>query len=181
MSLVKVKPCVHQGKWGPPGNIGIRVFASGQTADFLAGLLSRGWLVWMSLCFAPKPWDVTSMTNQPAIHRGRLSSEHRDMIIDAHVSGEPVEAIAVRMGRTTDTVAKVIQEQCEQEIDLSRELDRAICFLASLPEVAVMEVVELSNFQRRSSELKRSLIDRLATMDAIPVGGRPNLYRKTEG
>ena len=97
--------------------------------------------------------------------RGRLSSEHRAYVLDAHARQESVEVIARRLGRSVESIRKVLEGSSESvqvaEAD-PWDLDEMIDYLADLPEEAMHEVLELSRLQRRSNELRQSLSERLA-------------------
>lgn len=103
------------------------------------------------------------MTNAPlAGSRGRLSSEHRAYILEAHANHESIEVIAERLGRSVDSIRRVVEEHQEpQEKAEFWELDDVLYFLAELPEEAMDEVLQLSRLQRQTNQLRHSLTQRL--------------------
>ena len=95
--------------------------------------------------------------------RGRLSSEHRAYILEAHSNHESVEIIAERLGRSVDSIRKVVDEHQEPtSAGAVWELDEVLHFLADLPEAAMDEILQLSRLQRQSNQLRESLAQRLA-------------------
>ena len=94
--------------------------------------------------------------------RGRLSSEHRAYILEAHANHDSVEIIAERLGRSVESIRKVVEENLEPTPTADAwELDEVLHFLADLPEEAMDETLQLSRLQRQSNQLRESLAQRL--------------------
>lgn len=95
--------------------------------------------------------------------RGRLSSEHRAYILEAHANHDSIEIIAERLGRSVESIRKVVDEYQEpRPLPETWELDEVLHFLADLPEEAMGEILQLSRLQRQSNQLRESLALRMA-------------------
>ena len=113
------------------------------------------------------------MTTPLAGSRGRLSTEHRAYVLEAHAKHESIEIIAERLGRSVESIRKVVQERPESPPASQPEqwhLDDILNFLADLPEEAMDEVLQLSRLQRQENQLRQSLTDRLARSSRLPEG-----------
>ncbi len=97
--------------------------------------------------------------------RGRLSSEHRAYVLEAHANHESIEVIAERLGRSIESIRKVVEVPQEPALETAHpapwELDDILDFLAELPEEAMDEVLQLSRLQRQTNHLRQSLSSRL--------------------
>ena len=92
--------------------------------------------------------------------RGRLPTELRNQILEMNGCGIAIEDIALRVGRSPTAVRKVLASE-ELPGDDSMDLDGVIDFLASLPEEAIQEVMQLARLQRERTQLRSSLEIRL--------------------
>lgn len=102
------------------------------------------------------------MNPAPPGSRGRLSAEHRAYILEAHANHESIEVIAERLGRSLESIRKVVglPPEAEPEV-LPWELDDVLDFLAGLPEEAMDEILQLSRLERQANHLRQSLSQRL--------------------
>lgn len=101
-----------------------------------------------------------------ALGRGRLPAELRNQILEMSSNGIPPEDIAMRIGRSPAAVRKVLSVE-EVPGENLLELDHVIDFLASLPEEAIEEVLQLARLQRERSQLRSSLELRLKDMKKV--------------
>lgn len=101
------------------------------------------------------------------IHKGRLSSDERQQIVELSLQGLSCEEIASSVGRSLKLVQKLLTEQTQElppptaRPAQGGELDRVVDFLAELPDEAQEEVVKLARLQRESQALRRELEQRL--------------------
>ena len=86
-------------------------------------------------------------------------------MLEAHANQESIEIIAERLGRSTESIRKVVEEQqlpvSEGARTMLWELDDILDFLAELPEEAMDELAQLSRLQRQTNHLRQSLSSRL--------------------
>ena len=101
-----------------------------------------------------------------ALGRGRLPAELRNQILEMSSNGMTPEDIAMRVGRSPAAVRKVLSTE-ESPGENLLELDHVIDFLASLPEEAIEEVLQLARLQRERSQLRSSLEIRLKDMKKV--------------
>jgi len=100
-----------------------------------------------------------------ALGRGRLPAELRNQILEMSSTGMAPEDIAMRVGRSPAAVRKVLST--DEPAGETLELDHVIDFLASLPEEAIDEVLQLARLQRERSQLRSSLEIRLKDMKKV--------------
>lgn len=112
------------------------------------------------------PKDNSMETSEGvALGRGRLPAELRNQILEMSSTGMAPEDIAMRVGRSPAAVRKVLST--DEPVGENLELDHVIDFLASLPEEAIDEVLQLARLQRERSQLRSSLEIRLKDMKKI--------------
>ena len=102
-----------------------------------------------------------------------MALEQHQVILDLVAAGESLETIASRLGRSIETVRRVVEKrqanpvdsvQAEQNSDLIAgiDLDEVVDFLSSIPEEGLKEVGALATLQRQAWRLKSQLLARLA-------------------
>ena len=107
--------------------------------------------------------DPMESTEGLALGRGRLPAELRNQILEMNASGMASEEIALRVSRSPAAVRKVLASE-ELPGESSLDLDGVIDFLSSLPEEAIVEVMQLARLQRERVQLRSSLEIRLKDM-----------------